>query len=128
MNQLFELDHWRVMSSDDGTNRIECNANMKIRVEGKEILVAATGVGPVDALYNALCKALKNFYPAIDELALVDYIVHIENSNKGITAEVNVIVEMRRGEKSYIAKSRSTNILVASWDALVEALTTLLSD
>jgi 2-isopropylmalate synthase len=128
MDRLFKLDHWRVVSSDDKTGEVKCLAVVKILVKGNEAYEAADGVGPVDALYNALCKALKSFYPEIDELALVDYIVHAESSNKGTAAEVKVIIEMRQKDRSYIAESSSTNILVASWDALVEAMTILLSD
>jgi len=128
MDQLFELDHWRVISFDKGTKEAGCEAVVKIYVKGDKVHVADTGNGPVDALYNTLCKALKGFYPAINELVLVDYIVHAENSNKGTAANVKVIVEMRRKRKSYIAKSISTNILVASWNALVEAVTALLSE
>lgn len=125
MNQLFELDHWRVVSSDSQTGQAKCDAAVKILVKGEEAFEAADGVGPVDALYKALCKALKRFYLGVDELALVDYVVHAKNSDKGTAAEVEVIIKMRRRNRSYVAKSSSNNILVASWDALVKAITIL---
>lgn len=126
MKKLFELDHWRVVSANERNIQGQSEAVVKILVKGEEVHTAATGVGPVDALYNALSKALKNFYPVIKDLSLTDYLVHIKDSDKGTAAEVKVIVEMRQGGRNHIAKSSSTDILEASWNAIVEAIENLI--
>jgi len=127
MEELFQQERWRVVSSSDRTGFARADADVKIRVKGESIHTAAEGVGPVDALYVALRKALNGFYPEINELELVDYLVHIKDSNKGTTAEVKVVLEMRRGNQNCIITKSSVNILEASWNALVEGISNLLS-
>lgn len=126
MNKLFQLNRWCVICSRETPDLIRSDADVNITVNGKQIHIAAEGEGPVDALSNALIKALKDFYPEIEEIKLIDYIVHIDNSDKGTAATVKVMIEMRLGNTVYIAKGVSPNILDASWDAVVEGIEHLL--
>lgn len=122
MKELFQLNRWHVICSRGDSDSVRSDADVSIAVDGKKIHTAAEGAGPVDALSNALRKALRDFYPAVDEIELADYIVHIENSGKGTAASVKVMIEMRCQGVVYIAKGISPNILDASWEALVEGI------
>ncbi len=48
-------------------------AVLKIEVDGEIEHTAANGDGPVNALDNALRKALTRFYPEIALIKLIDY-------------------------------------------------------
>ncbi|MFB2919625.1 MULTISPECIES: citramalate synthase [Aerosakkonema] len=97
-------------------------ATIKVSVNGKDILEAAEGNGPVAALDAALRKALVNFYPIIGKFYLTDYKVRILNSNTGTSAKTRVLVESSSGHQRWTTVGVSTNILEASYQAVVEGL------
>ena len=97
-------------------------ATIKVSVNGKDILEAAEGNGPVAALDAALRKALVNFYPVIGEFELTDYKVRILDGNTGTSAKTRVLVELSNGYQRWIAVGVSSNILEASYQAVVEGL------
>jgi 2-isopropylmalate synthase len=127
-NEFFSLERWEVTVRGSEDRNPESRATVKIRTKKKEIFTAAEGVGPVDALAKALYKGLRDFYPEIDEIKLIDYIVNIENSQKGTAAKVKVSLKLKKGEKEKIFMSTSANILEASLNALVEGLVKFLSE
>ena len=59
---------------------------VKVRVDGELLHTAAEGDGPVDALDNALRKALHGHYSIVDELQLSDYKVRILDPQSGSAA------------------------------------------
>ena len=83
---------------------------------------AAEGNGPVDALANALRKALLKFYPSLKNLHLIDYKVRIVNPQKGTAATTRVLIQFRDHKRTFTTVGVSPNILDASWKALVEAM------
>ncbi|MDZ8079153.1 MAG: citramalate synthase [Nostoc sp. DcaGUA01] len=97
-------------------------ATIKVAVEGKNILEAAEGNGPVAALDAALRKALVNFYPQIATFDLTDYKVRILNGHTGTAAKTRVLVESGNGHQRWTTVGVSTNILEASYQAVVEGL------
>jgi 2-isopropylmalate synthase len=97
-------------------------ATVKVAVEGQDILEAAEGNGPVAALDAALRKALINFYPRISDFELSDYKVRILNPNAGTDAKTRALVESRNGLQRWTTVGVSTNILDASYQAVVEGL------
>ena len=99
----------------------KCEATVKVCVgEDKEYTVAE-GDGPVNALDAALRKALRLFYPQIDEIALVDYKVRIINGQKGTGARTRVLITSTDGHSSWGTVGVSDNIIEASWLALVDS-------
>src|SRR5207249_10357585 len=52
-------------------------ATVKVQVDGEILHTAADGNGPVNALDAALRKALRAFYPQLDDVHLYDYKVRI---------------------------------------------------
>ncbi|MBE9116114.1 citramalate synthase [Lusitaniella coriacea LEGE 07157] len=102
-----------------------CNnalATIKVRVNGKELLEVAEGNGPVSALDAALRKALVKFYPEIANFYLTDYKVRILDGKAGTSAKTRVLVEWSNGEQRWTTLGVSTNIIDASYQAVVEGI------
>jgi len=97
-------------------------AMVKVRVGGEVIHTAAEGNGPVNALDQALRKALIQFYPSLAQVRLVDYKVRILEESVGTEAQVRVLIESSDGVDEWQTVGSSTNIIEASWLALVDGL------
>jgi 2-isopropylmalate synthase len=106
----------------EGKETSNALATVKVAVNGKDILEAAEGNGPVAALDAALRKALINFYPQMAEFELTDYKVRILNGHTGTRAKTRVLVESGNGHQRWTTVGVSTNILEASYQAVVEGL------
>ena len=52
-------------------------ATITVEVGEERLMTVATGNGPVNALDTALRKALLPFYPALEDMRLVDFKVRI---------------------------------------------------
>ena len=97
-------------------------AMVKVRV-GKEIMhTVAEGNGPVNALDQALRKALLQFYPSLAQVKLVDYKVRILEESTGTESQVRVLIESSDGIEEWQTVGSSTNIIEASWMALADGL------
>ena len=97
-------------------------AMVKVRVDGEILHTAAEGDGPVDALDHALRKALRPRYPELDEIQLSDYKVRILDPGSGTAAVTRVLLDSRRGATRWSTVGASTNIIEASWRALVDSI------
>jgi len=97
-------------------------ATIKVSVNGKDILEAAEGNGPVSALDAALRKALVQFYPEIAAFHLTDYKVRILDSTAGTDAVTRVLVESSDGKQRWTTIGVSPNILDASYQAVVAGI------
>jgi 2-isopropylmalate synthase len=121
--QFFEVKgfqvHCDLVEVKETTNSL---ATVKVGVNGINILEAAEGNGPVEALDDALRKALVNFYPQIADFELTDYKVRILNGNTGTAAKTRALVESGNGQQRWTTVGVSTNILEASYQAVVEGL------
>jgi 2-isopropylmalate synthase len=117
----FELVDFFVNVEHRG-GRIFSEATVKVRVGGELLHTAAEGDGPVDALDAALRKALVPHFPEVKELHLVDYKVRILDGTNGTAATTRVLVDSQRGNRRWSTVGASTNIIEASWRALVDAV------
>ena len=97
-------------------------AMVKVRVGEEEVHTAAEGNGPVNALDQALRKALAQFYPSVGQVRLTDYKVRILNEGAGTEAQIRVLIESRAGDEVWNTVGSSTNIIEASWLALADSL------
>ncbi len=97
-------------------------ATIKVEVDGKHLLEVAEGNGPVAALDLALRKALVKFYPEIAQFYLTDYKVRILDGGAGTEAKTRVLVESSNGIERWTTVGVSTNILDASYQAVVEGM------
>jgi 2-isopropylmalate synthase len=95
---------------------------VKVRVDGEILHTAAEGDGPVDALDNALRKALHGHFPIVDELQLSDYKVRILDPQSGTAAVTRVLIDMQWAGQHWSTVGASPNIIEASWIALVDAI------
>ncbi|MBE9033957.1 citramalate synthase [aff. Roholtiella sp. LEGE 12411] len=121
--QFFEIKGFQVHCDlIEGKETSNALATVKVAVDSKNILEAAEGNGPVAALDAALRKALVNFYPQIATFELTDYKVRILNGHTGTAAKTRVLVESGNGYQRWTTVGVSTNILEASYQAVVEGL------
>lgn len=100
-------------------------AVVMIEVQGKTEHTVALGAGPVNALDNALRKALLKFYPVLNEMRLSDFKVRvISNRTKSGTASyVRVLIESSDKEDKWTTLGVSENIIEASYQALADSIT-----
>jgi len=97
-------------------------AMVKVRVGSDVMHTASEGDGPVNALDNALRKALCQFYPRLSTVRLVDYKVRILEESTGTESQVRVLIECSDGAAQWRTVGSSTNIIEASWLALADSL------
>ncbi len=119
---FFELKEFKVIANEPAANGVNSTAMIKIRVGDLEEITAAEGDGPVNALDMAMRKALERFYPAIKEVKLTDYKVRVLNSDAASAAKVRVLIESTDHQESWTTIGVSTDIINASWLALVDAV------
>lgn len=119
---FFKLKGFRVISEMEGSSKLMCEATIKVEVDGKIEHTAANGYGPVEALDNALRKSLEKFYPEIKEIQLSDYKVRVLNEKSGTAAAVRVLIDQRRKSEHWGTVGVSTDIIEASWKALVDGI------
>ncbi len=97
-------------------------ATIKVRVDNKVVHTAAEGDGPVNALDQALRKALLQFYPHLTDVKLIDYKVRILEETAGTASQVRVLIESSDGRENWRTVGSSTNIIEASWLALADSI------
>ena len=119
---FFRLLGFRLITEMDIEGRLECEATIKVQVDGQVEHTAANGNGPVDALNNALRKALLNFFPEISEVYLTDYKVRVLDEDSGTAASVRVLIDQTDGTKHWGTVGVSENVIEASWMALVDGI------
>jgi 2-isopropylmalate synthase len=121
----FVLHGFTVMMDKRETDKdVRCDATIKVEVGGQLEHTAADGNGPVNALSEALNKALLRFYPSLAELTLTDYKVRVlaGSSESGTASVVRVQVEMTDEKDTWGTVGASTNIIDASYEALIDAI------
>jgi 2-isopropylmalate synthase len=119
---FFELKEYTVVIHEPAVNGINSTATIKIVVDGQEENTTADGDGPVNALDKAMRRALERFYPAILEVRLTDYKVRVLDSDKASAAKVRVLIESADHNESWTTIGVSTDIIDASWRALIDAI------
>jgi len=121
--KFFELMGFRVIveKTKEETPPLS-EATIMVRVGDEIEHTAAVGNGPVNALDNAIRKALEKFYPELREVKLLDYKVRILSTRAGTGASTRVLIESGDGESKWGTVGVSENIIQASWQALVDAI------
>jgi 2-isopropylmalate synthase len=112
----YELEHVQFSGGDHDI------ATATVRVIGPDGTVysdAATGNGPVDAVCNAIDRAVH--IPA----KLVDF--NVQSVTEGLDSLGQVSVRVQRDGRIYMGRGTSTDIVVASAKAYVSALNRLLA-
>jgi 2-isopropylmalate synthase len=97
-------------------------AMVKVDIDGDIVHTAAEGNGPVNALDLALRKALIPRYPQLAEFQLADYKVRILDGQHGTAAITRVLIDTQNAHKRWSTVGAGTNIIQASWHALVDSV------
>lgn len=121
--RFFELIGFRVIveKRKEGEYPIS-EATIMLKVNGQLEHTAATGDGPVNAIDNALRKALEKFYPQLRDVRLLDYKVRVLTAGRGTAAKVRVLVESGDDRHKWGTVGVSENIIEASWQAIVDSI------
>ena len=109
-------------STQKSLEELLSEAVVKVRVGTEVMHTASEGNGPVHALDLALRKALLQFYPDLTKVKLVDYKVRILEESVGTESQIRVLIESSDGVDEWRTVGGSTNIIEASWLALVDSL------
>jgi 2-isopropylmalate synthase len=97
-------------------------ATIMVKVGGKIEHTAAEGSGPVNALDNALRKALEKFYPKLKDVKLHDYKVRVLPAGQGTASVTRVLIESGDREQRWGTVGVSDNIIEASYQALIDSI------
>jgi 2-isopropylmalate synthase len=118
----FRIVDYTCLVEQRGGRELLAEATVKVEVAGETLHTAADGNGPVNALDAALRKALRAFYPAIDDVHLVDYKVRILDGDAATAARTRVIIDSQDGARTWSTMGSDTNIIAASAAALADSL------
>ena len=118
----FNLESYHVLIAKRGNETPLAQASIKISVGNEQEVTAAEGNGPINALDNALRKALTKFYPQIASMHLVDFKVRIVEGSEGTAALVKVLLDSRDENEVWSTIGVSENVIEASWHALVDSV------
>ena len=119
---FFELDGYSV-SVENRNGKVVSLATIKVKVKAASAeITAAEGAGPIDALNNALRKALETSYPSLKTVHLRDFKVRIVDPQSATKALTRVVIESSDGKNIWNTVGVSDNIIEASWYALVDSI------
>ncbi|MDO8434833.1 MAG: citramalate synthase [Candidatus Binatus sp.] len=90
--------------------------------DGARTRNSAIGNGPVNAMDSALRAALVPYYPNLEKMQLVDYKVRVLDNGVGTEARVRVLIESTDGKRRWGTVGLSSNVVEASWQALVDSI------
>lgn len=122
----FQLKNLKVILEKNEQDDIVSEAMIKLCANGETFHTAADGDGPVNALDNALRKALTEVYPEIKDMHLTDYKVRVLDGKDGTAAKVRVLIQSADSTGKWDTVGVSENIIEASWQALVDSINYLL--
>jgi len=120
--EYFELIGFRIIVEKKEKAHPVTEATILVKVGDRVEHTAALGKGPVNALDNALRKALHKFYPLLKGMDLVDYKVRVLSTKDGTGAATRVLIESSDGKRTWNTVGVSENIIEASWRALVDSI------
>ena len=122
VGEYFHLEGFRVVVNKEANKKITSEAIIKLKVKDRREHTAADGDGPVNALDNALRKALRDFYPTLSKMHLSDFKVRILDEKAGTAAVTRVIIQSQDEKDAWSTIGVSENIIEASWQALSDSI------
>jgi len=122
-NKFFDLKGFTVLVERTENHQMRSQATIKLMdLDGNIEYQASEGHGPVNALNQALKKALLVFFPQLNSVHLTDFKVRVLDAKSGTAAKVRVLIESSDGEESWGTVGVSEDIIAASWEALVDSI------
>lgn len=122
LKELFTFESFKMLVEKVAGNPVVSEAFVKLKIDGNSLYTAAEGNGPVNALDNALRKALITYYPGLKDIHLSDYKVRVLDDKDATASKVRVLIESRDFVNSWNTVGVSSNVIEASWEALVDSL------
>ena len=113
--QSYILEHVQVSSGNHDVPTATVSLTMQ---DGTKITDAATGTGPVDAVYQAINRIVK--VPN----TLTEY--RVNAITEGIDAQGSVTIRIEQDGETYVGRGSDTDIIVASAKAYMHALNRML--
>jgi len=110
------LEEYTVVSG----NRVIPTASVRMRVDGKEVIEASTGDGPVDATLASIKKGIKS----LGDVQLEEY--HVDAITGGTDALVEVLVKLSKDGKMVTSRGARTDIVMASVEAVLNGINRLI--
>lgn len=122
MNKYFEVKSIRINSRKLFPSKVgECQATIKIRINGESFMNTDEGNGPLNAFDNVLRRELRKVYKEINDIRVVDYgSTAINVEERGSTAKVVATVFMRFNGDHLQFKGRDTHGDMAGCMALIK--------
>jgi 2-isopropylmalate synthase len=87
--------------------------------DGASVTDAATGTGPVDAVYKAINRIVKVSHELTE--------FRVNSVTEGIDAMGDVTIRIRQEDQTFVGRGANTDIIVASAEAYMNALNRLLA-
>lgn len=120
---FFKLEDLKIIVEEPSElDMISSSAIIKVRVDNRVEIIAAEGQGPVNAIDKAIRKALEIFYPELKTVHLTDYKVRVLDTKLATAAKVRVLIESTDGQDYWNTIGVSTDIIQASFIALVDSI------
>lgn len=123
---IMDLPRFRSIKLEELTvvagDKVTPTASVKFNLNSKMLVEAATGIGPVNAAVNAILKAVS----AVEPIRLEEY--HINAITGGTGAVVEVIVRLRKGDRTTTALGAHGDIVMASVEAMLSGMNVLLAN
>ncbi|MEE0925281.1 MAG: (R)-citramalate synthase [Methanobrevibacter sp.] len=121
---VLNIDHENKIQLEELTivsgTKIRPTASISLNMDGKEVIEADIGIGPVDAAVNAVNKGIKNFA----DIKLEEY--HVDAITGGTDALIEVIIKLSSGDKIISARATEPDIINASVEAYLDGVNRLL--
>ncbi|WMT39430.1 citramalate synthase [Paenibacillus sp. D2_2] len=121
LKKLFTFESFKMLVEKSAGKPVVSEAFVKLNIDGNSMYTAAEGNGPVNALDNALRKALISYYPGLKDIHLSDYKVRVLDDKEATASKVRVLIESSNMENSWSTVGVSGNVIEASWEALVDS-------
>ncbi|MDQ6976467.1 MAG: citramalate synthase [Mariprofundaceae bacterium] len=119
----FTLKAFRVLDAKhDHDIQAEAEATVQLSVGERTYHTVALGNGPVNAIDKALRLALSSHYPSLNNMRMTDFKMRVLSTREGTKAMVRVLIESTDGNKKWGTVGVSTNMIEASYQALVDAI------
>jgi len=114
---VVKLEEFTIVSG----NRVTPTASIKLNVKDKDIVQAGIGNGPVDAVINAIRRAVSS---CAEDIILEEY--HVDSITGGTDALVEVRVKLSKDGKVVTASGARTDIIMASVEAVMNGMNRLI--
>ncbi len=126
---FFQVEAYRVSSyhregpvMPDGEVEVSVEATVKLWIDGRRVAAVGEGNGPVNALDAAVRRALNGRFPVLDRIHLTDFKVRVVDGGAATGAMVRVLVDSTDGERVWTTVGVDSNVIEASWQALMDSI------